>query len=341
MSKCHKIHVGNDKTVCPTLQIDQWKVKNISEMETNKSSLEDVYNGSYVIEDTNQEKYLGDILTSNGKNDQNIIARVKKGLGIIKQVSSILEEVFFGKYFFTVAKILRDSLFINSILLNSEVWYHLSKSNIEELEKLDNILLRKFLQVGNSVPTAMLHLELGTLPIRFILTTRRLIFLHYILQENEESLLFSFLLAQMEDPKDGDWWLTVKNEIEELKLDVTLSKIKQMSKNTFKKKVKTSVSREAFKWLSLNKTELKKVKNVKHDQHEIQKYLSSSILSVEQAQFLFHLRTKMIFLRNNYRNMQKEEFCPLCEKQGQKVLDNQEHLLEYSHRTNRTTVVLQ
>ena len=124
-----------------------------------------------------------------------------------------------------MAKILRDSLFINSILLNSEVWYNLSKSNIEELEKLDNILLRKFLQVGNSVPTAMLHLELGTLPIRFILTTRRLMFLHYILQEDEESLLFSFLLAQMEDPNDGDWWLTVKNEMEELKLDVTLSEV--------------------------------------------------------------------------------------------------------------------
>ena len=134
-------------------------------------------------------------------------------------------------------------------------------------------------------------------------------FLHYILQEHEESLLFSFLLAQMEDPKDGDWWLTVKNEMEELKLDVTLSEIKQMSKKTFKNKVKTSVSREAFKWLSLNKTELKKVKNIEHVQHDIQKYLSSSILSVEQAQFLFHLRTKMLFLRNNYRNMQKEEFC--------------------------------
>ena len=26
--------------------------------------------------------------------------------------------------------------------------------------------------------------------------------------------------------------------------------------------------------------------------------------------------------------MQKEEFCPLCEKPGQKILDNQEHLLE-------------
>ena len=115
---------------------------------------------------------------------------------------------------------------------------------------------------------------------------------------------------------------------EELKLDVTLSEIKQMSKNTFKNKVKKSVSREAFKWLSLKKTELKKVKNVKHETLEIQKYLTSSILSVEQTQFLFHLRTKMLFLRNNYKNMQKEEFCPLCEKTGQKHLDNQEHLLE-------------
>ena len=70
---------------------------------------------------------------------RNIQSRVKKGHGIIKQIMSILDEFCFGKYYFLVANILRQSLFLNSILLNSETWYNTTKSNIEELEKVDNI----------------------------------------------------------------------------------------------------------------------------------------------------------------------------------------------------------
>ena len=134
------------------------------------------------------QKYLGDIICNTGKNDKNIAARVKKGYGIINQIFSILEEVFFGKYYFKVAKIFRESLFINSILLNSEAWYNLSKKNIDDLEKVDNILLRKTLEVGQSVSTAFLHLELGTVPLRFIIKMRRILFLQYTYSERKRSI---------------------------------------------------------------------------------------------------------------------------------------------------------
>ena len=76
-----------------------------------------------------------------------------------------------------VAKILRESSFVNSILLNSEVWYNLTEANIISLEKIDNIVLRKILETGQSVSTAFFNLELGTVPLRFIIKTRRIIFL--------------------------------------------------------------------------------------------------------------------------------------------------------------------
>ena len=124
-------------------------------------------------------------------------------------IISILEEVNFGKYYFQIAKILRESLFINSILLNSEVWYNITKSNIGELEKLDNILLKKIFEVASSSPTVIAHLELGTLPISFIQKTRKLMFLQYVLKENEKSLLHKFLITQIEEPQVGDWWPSV------------------------------------------------------------------------------------------------------------------------------------
>ena len=153
----------------------------------------------------------------------------------------------------------------------------MTNANIEDLEKLDNILLRKIMEVGQSVPTAFLHLELGTLPLRFILKTRRILYLQYILKESEQSLMYKFLNAQMEDPKDGDWWLTVKDNMEELKMNVSLHEIKTMLKEKFKKQVQQTVESAAFEWLSQKKSKSKKVKDIHHGRLETQKYLSKPV----------------------------------------------------------------
>ena len=339
--KCHKIHVGKDKSVCPALSIDKWKTKKVEALDNTNSSLEDVQAGYYLIEDSTDEKYLGDIISYDGKNDRNITERVKKGNGIIRQISSILEELYFGKHYFVVAKILRESLFINSILLNSEVWYNMTEKNIEDLEKVDNILLRKFLEVGQSVPTAFLHLELGTLPLRFIIKIRRILYLQLVLQEDEKSLLFKFLNAQMEEPQKGDWWLTVKKDIEQLNLNLSLHEIKSMSKESFKNLVQKAVKAEAFNWLSIKKCKSKKVKNVPHGRLEIQKYLSQPIMSTKETKFLFGLRSRMTYLSENYPGMQAENHCPLCSSSSgvEKFMDSQEHLLVCSKLKGESEVM--
>ena len=43
-------------------------------------------------------------------------------------------------------------------------------------------------------------------------------FLQYILKEEGDTLLHSFLVAQMEDTLKGDWWETVQKNIVEIKL---------------------------------------------------------------------------------------------------------------------------
>jgi hypothetical protein len=44
-----------------------------------------------------EEKYLGDIISNNGKNTKNIEARKNRGTGIVNQIMSILEDICFGK----------------------------------------------------------------------------------------------------------------------------------------------------------------------------------------------------------------------------------------------------
>ena len=61
MSKCHKLHVGQNKRTCPDLYLDEWKVKLVEEMEA--VSLEDIQDNEHIVEEVTDEKYFGDIIS--------------------------------------------------------------------------------------------------------------------------------------------------------------------------------------------------------------------------------------------------------------------------------------
>jgi hypothetical protein len=51
--------------------------------------------------------YVGDIISPDGKHDKNIKSRRNRGLGKINEMMQILNTLFFEKYYFEVALVLR------------------------------------------------------------------------------------------------------------------------------------------------------------------------------------------------------------------------------------------
>ena len=88
-----------------------------------------------------------------------------------------LSDICFGKHFFKVAIILRNSHLVSSLLTNSEAWYNVTQADTDMLEGVDEMLLRRVLECPMSTPKEMLYLELGVLPLRYIIKMRRLNFL--------------------------------------------------------------------------------------------------------------------------------------------------------------------
>ena len=109
-TKCHVLHVGKSNTLCPNLQVHGTDMGHVSEVT-----------------------YLGDIISGDGRNTKNIRARIGKGHGKINDIMNILEKTSLGHDYFKIALLLRESLFLNSILTNCDVWVGLTKIEIEEL----------------------------------------------------------------------------------------------------------------------------------------------------------------------------------------------------------------
>ena len=315
-------------------------MKEVQDIATGNVELEDIFKDETVMTDSTNEKYLGDVFSSNGSNAKNIEARQTKGKGIVSQIMSILEDVCFGHFQFEVAAILRISLIINGILTNAEAWYDIKKTELETLEKIDESLLRQILEAPCSTPKEMLYLEMGLLPIRFIIMSRRMNFLHSILNEKQESLIYRFFRAQVDNPVKNDWAETVLQDLEVLGLP-KFEEIQQMKQTVFQNLVKSSIAKEAFKYLLKKKngdTETRghsKVAHIEYKRLEMQNFLRPNGVSIQDAKFIFLVRTRMLDIKANFQNSHANMLCIACKEED----ETQEHLLQCKVLSDENTVV--
>ena len=179
------------------------------------------------MDNSKQEKYVGDIITENGKNDQNIAARKARAFAIAGDFLAILEEVPLGPYRIDAGLCMRNAMFLNAILTNSETWYGIKSSHILELQEVNEYLLRKILKAHSKTPKEMLHLETATVPIKYIIES-------HILTRDKSELISKIYFAQKRRPVKDDWAETIKKDIEHIELNLSEENIKIMKKGHFK-----------------------------------------------------------------------------------------------------------
>ena len=191
-----KMHVGKPNEFCPSLKVHGKPLNDVSE-----------------------ETYLGDLLCSDGKNIKNIRKRISKGIGLISTIINLLESVCFGPHYFEIAMLLRESVLVNGVATNAEVWHNLSECEIAEFDNLDKLFFQRLLSVPKSTPSESFYLELGAVPISIMIKARRIRYLHNILQR-KPSLNATFLAKVT-----GLNWLQRTWKILEFQTLLTLSRV--------------------------------------------------------------------------------------------------------------------
>ena len=130
---------------------------------------------------------------------------------------------------------------INCILCNSEVLYGINKTHIETLESVDKYYWRKVFGSLVSTPTESYFIETNTIPIRFILMSRRLMYYWNILQKDDTELVKKFFRTQKLIVSKNDWILQLNIDLDLCNITISEEKIKNMKKETFKSLVKSKI----------------------------------------------------------------------------------------------------
>ena len=317
-AKCFKLHVGKtcNKTICRDLFVDGWKVDLIEDAETGDLQQKESFIGPQKMEEKKEQMYLGDVISADGKHLKNVKARKNKALGAIDQIMQILETVFFGKFHFEVAMVLRSSLFLSSLLLNSEAWVNLSEQDIRSLEQSDEILISKILGSTANTSNAFKYLELGIVPLRFEIMKRKLSFLQYLLKQEKTSMIFQVFQATSDNPIKNDFVQTCKKYLDELNINLSFEQIQPMSKWKMKKLLNEKISEAGFKYL-IEKISSQNISHIKYKKLEMQDYLLDGNKNVKVAQFISKARSMTLDIKMQRKWKYKDMLCIGCGEENE------------------------
>ena len=68
---------------------------------------------------------------------------------------------------------MRESILLGGLLTNSEAWINILKEDLDNLEKPDTILLRKILSNTGNPGKVFMLLEMGFIPVTFVLMQKK------------------------------------------------------------------------------------------------------------------------------------------------------------------------
>lgn len=315
-SKCIKMHIGRDKCdiLCKDLHVGGWKVEPITDPETGKCSNVEYFNGYEKMEVKEKQTYLGDVLTNDGTHTKNVQQRSNKGLGTINEILQILESTYFGKFYFEIAMVLRESLFLSSLLLNAEAWVNYTEKDIRILEQCDEILLSRILDCDGNTSNALKYLELGIMPVRFEVMRKKLGFLQYILKEDKNSMISKVLNATSDNPIKNDFVATCNKYLKKMDIECSFEEIEKMSKYTFKKMLKEKAKVAAFNYLTAQKVKQNKIEDISYSKLEMQTYLLDGDRDTRLAKLIFKARGQTLDLKMQKRWKYGDTLCSGCRK---------------------------
>ena len=290
--------------------VDKWKVEHEYNKQNNEVKLIETYIGEVPMEETNQQKYLGFIISSTGNNMKNINDKKNKSIGIIKKIFNKLDSLNLRKYFYECGIIFLNVMLRSSILYASETYYNLKETELRAIERIEENYLRQLLNTTRGCPISQLYLETGHQPARFEIFRRRLLFLKSILHEKQNSRIYQFVKLQYENPTKGDWMSSCLTALKYLDISLSINDIISLSVNQFKNILEKSIKRKSFEYL-MEKIG-SKGKEIRYSCLRMAEYLlPNDYLSISEKREIFSIRNRMVNIENNFKAKINQSAC-LC-----------------------------
>ena len=194
--------------------------------------------GQKRIRNTTSYKYLGDTITSNGKNKTNIEKRFNTVQSIIRQINTTAASDVMKGVESKVILELYHACIIPSFLNNAESWC-LSDSEEKELDKLGIRIIKRLFSLPEKTPSPAVIHSFGLLNTTQQIDQKKFMFLYKILQRPNDHWTKKMLFHLKS--QDIGWAKSIQAKLAAYGLEPDWDKIKDHNKSSWKHVVNTAV----------------------------------------------------------------------------------------------------
>ena len=193
------------------------------------------------IQETKKYKYLGDIITPDGKNKENILDRKNKVQTATMIINSIAaSEVLYGIET-AVLLDLHEKKNVSMLLTNAESW-KLNKGEEEEIEKVELQALKSMFDLPLHLPTPAIIFSFGILLTKQRIDKKMLIYLHKILNKIPGIWLKETFLTLANS--DTGWFHKIQENLNKYELPEDLDEIRKKTIGEWNCQVTATIERE-------------------------------------------------------------------------------------------------
>ena len=197
--------------------------------------------GDMVINKTKRYKYLGDIVTPNGKNAENLQDRSAKLQATTINVNAIASSEILHRIETAVILEFFEKKCIPGLLNNAESW-NLSKKEEKDIEKIEIQALKYLFDLPIHMPTIAIIYSFGLLYTTQRIDQKQLIYLHRLLQRGDDDWSKKFL-QRLRDKKVG-WFVRISDTLQKYNLPTDFHTIASMRPNAWKNTVTSVIERK-------------------------------------------------------------------------------------------------
>ena len=298
----------------------------------NHNKKEEWQFGEEKIKKCESYKYLGDIITNNGKNKENIAERKRKTVATTVSINTIAGSEVLNNIETPVLLDLHEKITIPSLLNNAEAW-ELTLTDLKEIEQIEINSLKSLFNLPIRTPTTAIIFTLGTLYTDIRIHKKQLIYLHRILNRDQSHWTVN-MLQTLADLNLG-WYKGIKNTLSTYGLEDNFDEIKRTPKPIWKRKVQDATEQRNKQKLIDNchkkegnifvprmktKPILETLEASDYKRESCKEIMS---LSKNECKSLIIARFGMLECGVNFKGTMNNE-CNLC-----RTVDNEEHRLNH------------
>ena len=226
LEKCKVMHVGRKKDIP-----ENWNL------------------GEESIGNTSNYKYLGDVITSDGKNEQNIIARENKVNGMVRSINTTASSDVMRGIETNVILNLYKTKIIPCLLNNAESWT-LSKKEEKQLDTIGIRTIKRLFGLPTKSPNVSIIHSFGLLYITQEVDKKQFIYLQKLLYRPVTEW-YHRMLAYLKSQNSG-WAKHISDKLAEYELETDWELIRRKTVNEWKNEVHKAVLRMNGKKLMSN-----------------------------------------------------------------------------------------